>query len=44
MFNETLLKFLAHNLSCTVRAIHELGIEPKFDRVFGLNQPMAAAS
>ena len=42
MFNETLLKFLSHNLSCMVRAIHELGIEPKFDRVFGLNLAVAS--
>ncbi len=29
MVNEVLLKCLAHNLSCLVHAIHELGIEPK---------------
>lgn len=29
MFNEVLLKCLAHNLSRLVHAIHELGIEPK---------------
>lgn len=30
MVNEVLLKCLAHNLSCLVHAIHELGIEPAF--------------
>ncbi len=30
MVNEVLLKCLAHNLSCLVHAIHELGIEPTF--------------
>lgn len=28
--NEVLLKVLAHNLSCIVHSIHELGIEPQF--------------
>ncbi|MGH7440631.1 MAG: transposase [Polyangiaceae bacterium] len=28
MVNEVLLKCLAHNLSCLVHAIHELGVEP----------------
>jgi len=30
MANEVLLKCLAHNLSCLVHAIHELGVEPTF--------------
>jgi transposase len=44
MFNEMLLKFLSHNLSCLVRAIHELGIAPKFDRIFSLTQPATAGA
>jgi len=33
-FNEILLKFLCHNLSCLAMSIHTLGIEPKFERLF----------
>lgn len=31
--NETLAKVLCHNLSVTVRAMHQLGIEPEFGRL-----------
>jgi hypothetical protein len=33
-YNEILLKFLSHNLSCLAMACVTLGIEPKFDRLF----------
>lgn len=36
-FNEILLKFLAHNLSCLAMSIHTLGIEPKFERLLSLS-------
>lgn len=35
-FNEILLKYLCHNLACLNMAIENFGIEPKFNRVFGL--------
>jgi transposase len=35
-YNEVLLRFLAHNLSCTAMAIHTLGLTPKFDKIFSL--------
>ena len=35
-YNEILLKYLCHNLSCLTAAIHTLGIDPKFERLFAL--------
>lgn len=37
-YNAVLLRFLLHNLSCIVHAIHTLKIEPTFDRTFGIAQ------
>jgi transposase len=33
-FNEILLKFLCHNLSCLAMSVTTLGIEPKFEKLF----------
>jgi transposase len=33
-YNEILLKYLCHNLSCLAMAIHTLGLDPKFERLF----------
>jgi hypothetical protein len=33
-YNEVLLKFLCHNISCLAMAVTTLGIEPKFARIF----------
>jgi hypothetical protein len=32
-WNEVLCKVLCHNLCVLIQAIHELGIEPRFDKV-----------
>lgn len=35
-YNEILLKYLCHNLSCLAVAIDTLGIEPRFQRLFAV--------
>jgi transposase/predicted nucleic acid-binding Zn finger protein len=37
-YNEILLKYFCHNLSCIAMAVDTLGIEPKFDRLFGVQK------
>jgi hypothetical protein len=36
-FAEVLLKFLCHNVSCLVQAIHKFGIVPRFATMFGVD-------
>lgn len=40
-WNEVLLKFLCHNVCCSVQAIHELGLNPTF---WGEDRPPALAA
>lgn len=42
MVNETLCKFLAHNLCCLIQEQQELGIEPVFWQNEKIETPVAA--
>ena len=35
MKNEVLCKVFCHNICCLISAIHELGIQPAFDKLTG---------
>lgn len=40
--NEVLLKVLCHNIRCLIHAIHELGLNPVFERIACPGKPVAA--